>query len=274
MLELYHTNWSTCSQKARLVIAEKGLEPVEHHLNLRAREQQDPAYLKLNPGGYVPTLVHDGQAIPESAVIAEYLEDVFPDPPLAPADPAGRAAMRLWTRRPDDGLHRACATCANAITFRHQWLEKSKDEIEIMLAATPDPARRAWRREMIEKGTASDLFRNALLSFERLFDEMEETLSGGPWLMGEAFTLADIGVFPYIHRIAEVQLHPLWERSRPRVTDWYARFKARPSYRQAVDGYPYDDFREEMRKTGEIEWSRAEAVLAAQANSTERRTCR
>ena len=66
------------------MLAEKGITPIEHHLNLRARDQQSPDYLKLNPGGYVPTLVHDGRPIRESAVICEYLEEVFPEPTLSP----------------------------------------------------------------------------------------------------------------------------------------------------------------------------------------------
>ena len=261
MLELYHNNWSTCSLKVRLVLAEKGITPIEHHLNLRARDQQSPDYLKLNPGGYVPTLVHDGRPIRESAVICEYLEEVFPEPPLSPRDALGRAEMRIWTRKPDDGLHRACATCANAITFRHQWLAKSQTEIEAMLQATPDPVRRDWRREMIEHGTASKLFHNAVLFFDVLFDEMEDTLDGRPWLLGEDFTLADIAIFPFINRIAEVQLHPLWERTRPRVSDWFARLRNRDSFKTAFGNYPYDDFIAQMREYGEREWPMAEAAL-------------
>ncbi len=77
MIELYHSNWSICAQKVRLVLAEKGIEAVEHHLDLRASDQQSPEYLKINPKGYVPTLVHDGRSVIESAVICEYLVEVL-----------------------------------------------------------------------------------------------------------------------------------------------------------------------------------------------------
>ena len=73
-IELYHTNWSICAQKVRLVIAEKGIEVIEHHIDLREREQQTPEYLKLNPNGYVPTLVHGGRAIIESSIIFSNFE--------------------------------------------------------------------------------------------------------------------------------------------------------------------------------------------------------
>jgi hypothetical protein len=58
MLELYHGTTSVCAQKARLTLAEKGLE-WESHLMALNGDQLDPAYLKLNSNGVVPTLVHD-----------------------------------------------------------------------------------------------------------------------------------------------------------------------------------------------------------------------
>ncbi len=65
MLELYNNINSVCAQKVRIALNEKGQEVKEHLLTLRG-DQNDPAYIKLNPNGVVPTLVHDGQAIIES----------------------------------------------------------------------------------------------------------------------------------------------------------------------------------------------------------------
>lgn len=261
MLELYHSNWSICAQKVRLVIAEKGLDVVEHHIDLRAREQQTPAYLKLNPKGYVPTLVHDGRPIVESAIICEYLDEVFPEPPLSPADPVDRAFMRTWTRRPDDGLHRACATVTNAIAFRLQWREKPAAEIEKMLAATPDPARRTWRREMIEKGTASPLFVNAVWAYDTLLSDMETALQDHDWLAGDSYTLADVSLTSYLNRVAELQFHPLWEDRRPRVTDWFERIRARANFQNAFGNYPYVDYAAQMAEQGAKRWPRVQEIL-------------
>ena len=61
MLKLYHGLASTCSKKVRMCLYEKGLEFESHLLNLQKFEQHNPAYLKLNPNGVVPTLVHDGR---------------------------------------------------------------------------------------------------------------------------------------------------------------------------------------------------------------------
>jgi glutathione S-transferase len=71
MLELYNNTNAVCAQKVRLGLTEKGLQAKEHMLKLQG-DQFDPAYPKLNPNGVVPTLVHDGQPITESAVILYY----------------------------------------------------------------------------------------------------------------------------------------------------------------------------------------------------------
>ena len=62
MLELYHSVNSVCAQKVRIVFAEKSLQWQEHLMTL-AGDQYDPGYLKLNPNGVVPTLIHDGNVI-------------------------------------------------------------------------------------------------------------------------------------------------------------------------------------------------------------------
>ena len=64
MLELYHFKNSVCSHKVRMTLFEKNIEWKSHEVNLFASEQYDPKYLKLNPKGYVPTLV-DGDVADE-----------------------------------------------------------------------------------------------------------------------------------------------------------------------------------------------------------------
>ena len=106
-LALYHNDMSSCAQKVRLLLAEKGLEWESRHLDLRAGEHQKDWYIKLNPRAVVPTLIDGDIVVPESNVINEYLDERFPDPPLKPADPFGRARMRLWTKQLDEGVHDA-----------------------------------------------------------------------------------------------------------------------------------------------------------------------
>jgi glutathione S-transferase len=99
-MKLYQTYASPFPTRVRLLIYAKGLEveivePPGFHASTEAKGD----YLKINPIGRVPTLVlDDGRALPESEVICEYLEDAYPEPALRPADPWGRARMRLLAR--------------------------------------------------------------------------------------------------------------------------------------------------------------------------------
>ena len=96
MLELYTHPMSPCAQKVRIVLAEKGLPWTGVHVDLAGKENLRPEYLKLNPQGVVPTLVHRGVPVVESSVICEYLDEAFPEPPLMPGDPLIRAEIRNW----------------------------------------------------------------------------------------------------------------------------------------------------------------------------------
>src|SRR5690349_14165036 len=79
-----------------LCLLGKGLNFKIKLLNLGLIDQKQSSYLKLNPTGLVPTLLHDGNAIFESNVINEYIDTVFPSPPLMPSDAVGKAQVRMW----------------------------------------------------------------------------------------------------------------------------------------------------------------------------------
>lgn len=86
---------SSTSFRVRIALNLKGLEYdyVAHHLRLG--QHRDTAYLAINPQGLVPTLVWtDGTVIAQSLAIMEFLDEVVREPPLLPADPAGRARVR------------------------------------------------------------------------------------------------------------------------------------------------------------------------------------
>ncbi len=97
MLTLYHAPHSTCSQKVRMVLHEKGVPFDEVRIDLGKKEQLKPEYLAINPNGVVPTLVDDGTPIVESSVICEYLDEKYPQNSLVPSDLIERARMRAWT---------------------------------------------------------------------------------------------------------------------------------------------------------------------------------
>src|SRR5207244_6539222 len=172
----HHNDMSTCSQKVRLTLAEKKLTWENRHLDLRAGEHQKDWYIKLNPRAVVPTLIDGDIVVPESNVINEYLDERFPDPPLKPADPFGRARMRLWTKQLDEGVHDAgIAVLSFAVAFRHQYLTRG-DAGTQMLESIPDPIKRERRRDVIERGLDSPHFKTAITRLLALYRDMDAAL--------------------------------------------------------------------------------------------------
>lgn len=232
-LALYHAWVSSASRRVRFVLEEKQLGYQSIIVNLLAFEQHTPAYLKLNPNGFVPTLVHDGWPIIESSVICEYLDDVFPAHPLRPADARGRARIRVWSKWTDEVVIRAFQV-ANwnrmmAPTAR-AW---SDEEVERRLKAVPVPDRREdWRRMAREPFNDSEIA-HAVANIRRTLERMEADLAIGPWLAGEAFSLADIHLSPYIVRIGEHEGRGIRLADYPRCADWWQRLTARPAFARA-----------------------------------------
>lgn len=235
MLELHHNNMSVCAAKVRLVLREKGLEPVEHHYNLRKGDQFAPGYMALNPMGVVPTLVHDGRPVIESTLICEYLDEAFPEPPLRPADLVERARMRRWASVPDRGLHAACGTVSNALAFRYQFLALSEAEREANLAQTPDPARRERKRMGIEQGMGWPPAAAAVRAYDGVLGRMEAALAAsGRWLTGDAYSLADVALTPYVVRLDHLNLSWMWD-GRPALAAWYDAVRARANFAGLAD---------------------------------------
>lgn len=102
MAGAWHSGWtlygywrSGTSYRTRLALALKGIAVAHVPIDLRDGEQGSEAFLAKNPQGLVPTLeLEDGTQLSQSLAIIEYLEEVRPEPPLLPSEPAARARVR------------------------------------------------------------------------------------------------------------------------------------------------------------------------------------
>jgi glutathione S-transferase len=260
MLALYHNDMSLCAQKVRVCLAEKGLDWEDRHIVLRSGEHQKPWYRQLNRRAVVPTLIHDDEAIAESNVILEYLDEAFPEPPLAPRDPYGRAKMRLWTKQLDEDIHDASAAIISfGIAFRHQYLEKGELGRQ-MLNQIPNVFKRQRRADVIDKGTDSEHFVAAVQRMIQLLDEMEEALQQHEWLAGASYSLADVAFTPYLARLEHLNILQMVGR-RGRVADWYDRCKARPSFETAIRNWENPDYLALMKRRGIEHWPRLQKII-------------
>ena len=231
MLELYHADGSVCAAKVRHVLAIKQLDWVDRRIDLNTGAQYDPEYLALNPKAVVPTLVHDGKVVRESSIIGEYLDDVFPEPALHPSDPHARAEMRRWAKIPDDEIHAACGFISQAGLLRLGRLANPQAYFD-RVARDPNRKRAERNHRMFKNGYKEPEAREGLFTHLKLLKEMQEALDGRQWLVGDAISLADIGLLPYVNRLYVSGLAPMWA-DKPAVGAWFERMRALPSYEEA-----------------------------------------
>lgn len=231
-LLLYHFPHSTCSQKVRLVLWEKEIEFDVQAVDHKTREQTSDWYLKLNPNGVVPTLVHDDAVIIDSSVIIEYLDEVFPEKSLTPSDPVKRAHMRKWMRYFEE-----VPTPAIRVPSFNQYLagrlEKFTDE-EYKNITDNHPIRKQFYQKMKKgKGFDNTETEASLDRLRQTIDRVEKGLkeSGGPWIMGEKLTLADYTLVPTIDRMEDLDLAYLWEDAKL-FQQWFENIKQRPAYKK------------------------------------------
>jgi glutathione S-transferase len=261
VLELYHNINSVCAQKVRVALKEKGLEPKEHILTLRG-DQNDPAYLKLNPNGVVPTLVNDGHAIIESSLILYYIDDTFPDPPLMPQAPLLRHRVRLYNKLIDEYVHNSCTILTFATAFRPAFLKVPREVWLAEINKAPLKRRAEYKRSVIEHGLDSEFVKDALIQHQKLLSWMNQSLQDGPYLAGDSFTNADCAVIPYILRLELLKLQGLWEKY-PSVDDWWARLRMRPSVKEAIFDRMSEADWAPFRNLAPDPWPKVEAVLKA-----------
>jgi glutathione S-transferase len=232
MIELYNFAQSTCSLKVRICLAEKQIDWVDRRLVSKNEDHLSDWYLKLNPNGVVPTLVHDSVPIIESSVILQYLEEIAPEPALVPADPAGRAATRAWLAFVDQVPTPAVRYPSFQYGGLRQKFQKLTPE-EFAASAKRRPLKAVFYEKMANGGFTDAEIEKALEDVRKTAARMDQMLAnGGPWLLGD-YSLADIAVAPLIDRMEDLGFAHLWDEDYPRVADWLRRMQARPAYEEA-----------------------------------------
>jgi glutathione S-transferase len=162
MSVLYGINLSTFTRKVRLALAEKGIG-----YRLEPAPMGSPKVRELNPLGRIPVYEADGVAIPDSTVIIAYLERVYPDKALYPADP------KLYARA--------------------LWLEEYADT-RLREATVPFFAERVVK-PLFQGRPADDIaLEKAALLRDECFDYLENQLGEAPFAAGAGFTVADIAI--------------------------------------------------------------------------------
>ena len=201
MRRLHHFPLQPFSRTLRIALREKGLdfELVEE----RPGERRDEL-LRLNPSGEVPVLVEaDGAAYADCQAIAEYLDEVYPEPSLIGRGAAARAEVRRLAGWFDHKFNRE-------VTAR---LLDEKIMKRLVRSGQPD----------------SNAIRVASANLHIHLEYIAWLADRRSWLAGDHFSLADAAAAAHISIVDYLGDMP-WD-THPGAKDWYARVKSRPSFR-------------------------------------------
>ena len=199
-LTFYNGSGSPFAWRVWLALEHKQIPYELKTLSFDRRENRTPEFLAINPRGKVPALVDGELSLWESGSILEYLEDRYPERPLLPKDPAGRALARRIAAEADNYLYPAQRALMQGTLFKP--------------AAERDPAAIAAAEETV------------LAELGRFAGYLH-----GDWFAG-ALSIADFTTYPYLRLIQRVEERlpeiTISRRFPPEISAYMQRFAALP----------------------------------------------
>jgi glutathione S-transferase len=202
MLTLYYAT-NTCSLASHIALEEAGAAFETRWIDFGAAEQTKPGYLAINPKGRVPALVTERGVLTETPAILAYVAHLFPEARLAPLDdPFALAELQAFNAYLCATLHVAHAHRARG----YRWADDAS-AFEAMKKKVPQ-------------------------SVGACFALIEREMLRGPWVMGDAYTIAD----PYLFTLARwMEIDGVDPNAFPRVLDHRDRMAERAAVQRALN---------------------------------------
>jgi len=235
-VHLLHFSESSCSQKVRILLREKGIDWESHPIDLARQQHVTPWFLGINPRGVVPVLVHDGVVHVESNDILEYLDERIPSSaePYLPQNEAERHLARESLDL-EDSLHMDLRTITMGFLAPAALARKSPKTLDAYATeGAPDPKRDEevdWWRRFAEVGIPDADALESAAAFGRAFSDLDAQLAERPWLLGDRISVLEIAWFISVHRLA-LAAYPL-ER-HPHLRAHYETLSLRPAFSAEV----------------------------------------
>lgn len=231
-LMLYDAANVPSPRRVRMCLIEKRLPFKIRWLNLGLMDQKNPEYLRLNPTGLVPTLVHGDKVVYESNVINEYLDEAFPEVRLVPEDAFGQAEMRMWFAFENDW-----AKPFRDVVYETMAKDRIKstglnaDQVKAEIAKrTPNAVYGRIAAALLETPRNETVIADRMDLLMEKMEQMDRRLQDGRrWLCGDDFTLADIALLPRLEMFPVIGITDLYRRFT-RIGAFVERAKARPSW--------------------------------------------
>ncbi len=207
MIILYDCATAPSPRRARILLAEKGVQHETVQIDLRGAEQMGEAYRQINPQCTVPALRTDeGSLLTDNAAIAAYLEARYPEPPLLGRTPQDKAAIASWQWRVEfEGL------LAVADAFRNS-------NPAMLNRALPGP---------VDYPQIAELGQRGLARARQFFATLDEHLAGRDFIAADQFSVADITAVVTVDFARVIRLKP--DETLPHLLRWRAAMAQRPA---------------------------------------------
>ncbi|XP_077983340.1 ganglioside-induced differentiation-associated protein 1-like [Glandiceps talaboti] len=266
-LILYYSPFSYYSQRGYVTLEEKGLKyekkEIDHH-----KDNKEPWYLQINPKGEVPAVTFNGQNVPDSNKIIDFLDEQFPESPRLQPDeetPEGKK-VRQWRNRMNDIVIDivtfGCMTHRNELTKNSQFPAVGTKVIQWMLKSSDEN----YQKYMIKYPDYKEIYEmkmNKFRTFQRMFsdlnivnkeienldvilgeieNQLQETSQKYKddkyWFLGQTFTAADVFLAVLLNRLKFIGLLHHFQDSKPLLTAYYKRVQQRPSFKKVCIEVP------------------------------------
>ncbi len=201
-MQLHEFPQSAWCRRVTIYLAEKGVDVPRIPVNIHEGEQKSAAFLKMNPAGRVPVLEPDnGTYLTESGAIVEYLEELYPDPPMIGTDPETRARIRALD-------------CLSTEAFWH---------MTTYAVHTHPYFKTRPGRPVMQK---ADVARYSLDVLASILPALNASLHHAPFLGSETPMIADCTLFA--GAFTALRFGYQFPENMPSLSNWYKQFSARP----------------------------------------------
>ncbi len=250
MLELYHWEPNTAFLKPLIVLHEKGVAFTSRYIDFSRFEQYDLAdfngYTEVqhNPDGEGPILFAGGLPMTEAFFLTLYLDEKYPDKPLRPSDAHGRWNVLKWARFLNEVPGPAVATLGCHKYLVPQLKAGDRAAIDAGIAKVPTKERKdAWLAALNNSYT-DELLADSRRKLGIAVKQIEDALTGGDWLLGSNYSLADIDAYSLL--APAKGLAPELFADTAATNGWLDRMASRPAVKAALatskTGKPFEAF--------------------------------
>ena len=202
-VEIFSAEVCPYAQRTRMVLIEKGVDFTLREVDLANKPDW---FLEVSPYAKVPVIRHQGRVVYESAIINEYLDEVYPEPPMMPEAPGARATVRIWI----DFMNMKLLPCFYRLLMAQE-PEKQAQEAETLTAHF------------------------------RLVEAAVRDEGSGPYLFGARLSLADLSLYPWFERLPALEHYrgTMLPDDCSRLKSWFDVMEQTKSARETTNGAEY-----------------------------------